>query len=64
VHPRRVERNVAADRMASELFRRPWRERAQRATYGVMRTGGRALDLLPAPIRPKIRHSDRTGTSR
>jgi hypothetical protein len=61
VHPPEVRRNVAVDRAASQLFRRPTRERFQRAVYGVLRAGGRALDLVPEPIRPKIRHRDRTG---
>jgi hypothetical protein len=58
-HPAEVRRNVEADRIASRLFRRPRREAWQRAVYRFMRAGGRALDLIPEPIRPKIRHRDR-----
>jgi hypothetical protein len=59
VHPPQVRRNVAADRAASQLFRRPREELWQRAVYGFLRAGGRALDFVPEPIRPKIRHRDR-----
>jgi hypothetical protein len=61
VHPPEVRRSVAADRATSERFRRPARERLERGVYRVMRAGGRALDLVPEPIRPKIRHRDRVG---
>lgn len=59
VHPPEVRRNVAADRTASHLFRRPRQELWHRAVYRVLRVGGNALDLVPEPIRPKIRHRDR-----
>jgi hypothetical protein len=59
VHPPEVRRNIAADRAASELFRRPRQELTERAVYGALRAGGRVLDLLPERIRPKIRHRDR-----
>lgn len=65
-HPDSIERDAEADAAASELlFRRPepppppkeplWR----RARAATLRAGGRALDFVPAPIRPKIRHRDR-----
>jgi hypothetical protein len=65
VHPDSVERDASADAGASALlFRRPeaipvkppLRHRAWAAT---LRAGGRALDFVPAPIRPRIRHRDR-----
>jgi hypothetical protein len=63
VHPDSVERDLAADAAASHLFRRdpgpakpPLRHRAWAAT---LRAGGRALDFVPAPLRPRIRHRDR-----
>jgi hypothetical protein len=63
-HPDSVERDAAADAAASRFFRRveppaakpPLRRRAWAAT---LRAGGRALDFVPAPIRPRIRHRDR-----
>jgi hypothetical protein len=63
-HPDEIERDAAADVLASRLFRRvepppakpPLRDRAWAAT---LRAGGRALDFVPAPIRPRIRHRDR-----
>jgi hypothetical protein len=60
-HPPEVRRNVAADRAASHLFRRPKHERLRRAAYHVLRAAGDALDYVPEPIRPKIRHRDRVG---
>jgi hypothetical protein len=59
VHPPEVRRNAAADRAASHLFRRPKYERLRRVGYRILRAGGDALDLVPEPIRPKIRHRDR-----
>jgi hypothetical protein len=66
VHPDSIERDAVADAAASELlFRRPepppppklpLRRRAWAAT---LRAGGRALDFVPEPIRPRIRHRDR-----
>jgi len=67
-HPRGVERDEAADAEASlRLFRRPapppplpaWREHWERLRWWTLRTGGRVLDLIPGPIRPKVRHRDR-----
>jgi hypothetical protein len=63
-HPTAIERDEAADAAASFLFRRedpgtaktPLRRRAWATT---LRAGGRALDFVPAPIRPRIRHRDR-----
>jgi hypothetical protein len=63
-HPGSIERDAAADAAASRFFRRdhpasarqPLRHRAWAAT---LRAGGRALDFVPAPIRPRIRHRDR-----
>lgn len=63
-HPDSVERDDAADAAASRFFRRdqpaavkaPLRQRAWAAT---LRAGGRALDFVPARIRPRIRHRDR-----
>lgn len=64
IHPASVEPDEAADARASHFFRReppppakpPLRRRAWAAT---LRAGGRALDLVPARIRPRIRHRDR-----
>ena len=65
-HPESIERDEAADARASLLFRRPESEpkpaRAplrHRAWAATLRAGGRALDFVPAPIRPRIRHRDR-----
>jgi hypothetical protein len=64
-HPDAIERDPAADAAASHLFRlqqapppakAPLRRRAWAAA---LRAGGRALDLVPARIRPRIRHRDR-----
>jgi hypothetical protein len=63
-HPTSIERDSAADAAASRFFRRdeparvgePLRRRVWAAT---LRAGGRALDFVPAPIRPRIRHRDR-----
>ena len=60
-HPGEVRRDVAADVSASELFRRPRQELWRRGVNGLLRAGGRALELVPEPIRPKIRHRDRAG---
>ena len=56
-----MKRDVEADRLASHLFRRPKYERLRRAAYHVLRAGGNALEYVPEPIRPKIRHRDRAG---
>ena len=58
-HPPEVVRNVEADRLASHLFRRPRFEWLHRAGYRVLQAGGDALEYVPEPIRPKIRHRDR-----
>jgi hypothetical protein len=60
-HPPEVSRDAEADRLASHLFRRPKHERLRRAAYRVLQAGGNALDYVPEPIRPKIRHRDRAG---
>jgi hypothetical protein len=60
-HPSEVRRDIAADALASRLFRRPPPTVRERLVGGVLRAGGRALDLVPEPIRPKIRHRDRVG---
>jgi hypothetical protein len=60
-HPPEVRRDVVADSSASQLFRRPRQELWPRLRDGALRAGGRALDLVPEPIRPKIRHRDRVG---
>jgi hypothetical protein len=68
VPPAAVERDERADAEASErFFRRPetaapasrFAERIERLRWGALRAGGRALDLVPARIRPRIRHRDR-----
>jgi hypothetical protein len=58
-HPPEVRRDAEADRVASHLFRRPKHERLRRGAYRVLQAGGDALELVPEPIRPKIRHRDR-----
>lgn len=63
-HPPEVKRDVAADRLASHLFRRPKYERLRRAAYRVLRVGGDALEHVPESIRPKIRHRDRASARR
>jgi hypothetical protein len=63
-HPAAIERDEVADAAASLFFRRedpgpgkvPLRRRAWATT---LRVGGRALDFVPEPIRPRIRHRDR-----
>jgi hypothetical protein len=66
VHPHSIERDAAADAAASELlFRReappppPKAPLRHRAWAAALRAGGRALDFVPEPIRPRIRHRDR-----
>jgi hypothetical protein len=63
-HPSSIERDLAADAAASRFFRRdqPAPARAplgRRAWAAALRAGGRALDFVPARIRPRIRHRDR-----
>jgi hypothetical protein len=60
-HPPEVCRDLAADGSASRLFRRPAPTLRDRMVGGLLRVGGRALDFVPEPIRPKIRHRDRVG---
>jgi hypothetical protein len=65
VHPDSVERDATADAAASiSFFRRDEPAPAaeplgRRARAAILRAGGRALDFVPAPIRPRIRHRDR-----
>jgi len=64
VPPAAVEADAEADAAASRFFRReegaPGREPlGRRAWAATLRAGGRALDLVPEPIRPRIRHRDR-----
>jgi hypothetical protein len=63
-HPRAIEADTTADAATSRLFRLdvagPEREPLlRRAWAATLRAGGRALDFVPAPIRPRIRHRDR-----
>jgi hypothetical protein len=63
-HPSSVEPDAAADAAASGFFRRGEGAAAReplgrRAWAAALRAGGRALDFVPAPIRPRIRHRDR-----
>jgi hypothetical protein len=60
-HPLEVRRDEGADASASRLFRLQAPTLWQRGMRGVLRAGGRALDFVPEPIRPKIRHRDRAG---
>ena len=62
--PGSVEADAAADAAASRFFRREENASARaslgrRAWAATLRAGGRALDLVPAPLRPRIRHRDR-----
>jgi hypothetical protein len=63
-HPDSTDRDADADAAASLLFRRPEPGPARqalrrRAWAATLRAGGRALDFVPARIRPRIRHRDR-----
>jgi hypothetical protein len=64
-HPASIERDLAVDAASSSLlFRRhkplPTRvSLGHRAWAAALRVGGRALDFVPQPIRPTIRHRDR-----
>jgi hypothetical protein len=63
-HPAAIELDQGADAEASLLFRREKAQPAkappgQRAWAATLRAGGRVLDFVPAPIRPRIRHRDR-----
>jgi hypothetical protein len=68
VHPPSVTRDRATDARVSELvYRHPEPPRQPSPLYKVfdftrdrvLRAGGRALDFVPEPIRPRIRHRDR-----
>lgn len=59
-HPAEMRRDAAADAQASEFFRRPVHLQNE-LVAGLFRAGGRVLDFVPEPIRPKIRHRDRVG---
>ncbi len=64
-HPASAERDESADAVASLFFRReeaappPKASLGHRAWAAILRAGGRALDFVPEPIRPRIRHRDR-----
>ena len=65
-HPRSIEVDPEVDAVASHLFRHgvpppppPSERLPQRAWAAMLRAGGRVLDFVPAPIRPRIRHRDR-----
>jgi hypothetical protein len=64
-HPARVESDPGVDAAASQLFfRRPEPPPTRlplgrRVWAAILRAGGRALEFVPEPIRPKIRHRDR-----
>ena len=63
-HPGSIEAYAAADASASRFFRReeptPARDRLGRRVWAAtLRAGGRVLDYVPEPIRPRIRHRDR-----
>jgi len=63
-HPAAVEADADADAMASRFFRRdepapPTEPLRRRVRATALRVGGRALDFVPEPIRPRIRHRDR-----
>jgi hypothetical protein len=65
-HPDSLQRDAAADTAASSLlFRRegppapPKAPLRARVWAAALRVGGRSLDFVPEPIRPKIRHRDR-----
>jgi hypothetical protein len=65
-HPESVEKDAEADaRMSLLVYRRPELPATPksrlpiRTWHWALRTGGRALDFVPEPIRPRIRHRDR-----
>jgi hypothetical protein len=65
-HPPAVERDNGIDaRMSLLVYRHPEPPPPPKAPLGTrvrnwaLRTGGRALDFVPEPIRPRIRHRDR-----
>jgi hypothetical protein len=66
VHPRSTSNDTEIDaRMSLLVYRHPEQPRPAKAPVRIrfwrwaMLTGGRALDVVPAPIRPRIRHRDR-----
>ena len=68
IHPPSISRDTEADARVSELFYRhpaPPPEPSRlylaldRARDRLLRAGGRALDFVPEPVRPRIRHRDR-----
>jgi hypothetical protein len=64
LHPTKIKGNTAADAATSRLFRihvpKPQKEPlGRRVRAATLRAGGRALDFVPEPIRPRIRHRDR-----
>jgi hypothetical protein len=64
-HPPEVAADREADALASLFFRRdpppPAPPLRARLRDRALRAGGRALDFVPEPIRPRIRHRDRPG---
>jgi hypothetical protein len=65
-HPESVEMDADADaRMSLLVYRHPEPPAPPKAPlptrtwHWALRTGGRALDFVPEPIRPRIRHRDR-----
>jgi hypothetical protein len=65
-HPSSIEADTAADAVTSHFFRldvppRPREPRGRRIWAATLRAGGRALDFVPASIRPRIRPRDRRG---
>jgi hypothetical protein len=66
VHPRSTSNDTEIDARVSLLvYRHPEPPRPPKAPVRIrvwqwaLRTGGRALDFVPEPIRPRIRHRDR-----
>jgi hypothetical protein len=66
IHPSTIAPDAGGDAQASRLFRHPVPMPAPsgpalgtRIWQGTLRAGGRALDFVPEPIRPRIRHRDR-----
>jgi hypothetical protein len=67
-HPSSIAPDAGCDAQASRLFMHPDPTRppalprpalGTRLWQGTLRAGGRALDFVPKPIRPRIRHRDR-----
>lgn len=65
-HPSPIAADAEVDALTSHFFRRdapqppPREPLGRRAWAATLRAGGRALDFVPAPIRPRIRHRDRS----